>query len=366
MMEFFLKDDFFKSVVLTTVCIVFVLFSFPAQHLALKTYEAQCFNAQDREAFAISINSPQVIKTVTVRTVNDTTAVKQRFHIDYFHPKNKYWTSYQEDRRTMFYTFAVPKKYQVVKLADPIVAKSIRISLQSTAPTWLGEICVQINVWRKRIFGRRVVSCEKGYYGDGQFCIDINECADNTGNFCPPHQDCIDYPGSFSCPGTCLEDKLPNNVSGVCEDRCHHKGYLCHRNARCLYGKCVCNSGYHGDGHYCLDSCTSNGLVCDSNAICTDGKCKCRDDYNGNGQICQAICHFNLKLCHPKAVCHMNTCKCKPGYVGDGLFKCIFSRKLYEMEIKKQKIERKRVDIVDSDVLEVLHEFQRLRSILNT
>ena len=66
-----------------------------------------------------------------------------------------------------------------------------------------------------------------------------------------------------------------------------------------------------------------------------------------------AICHFNLKLCHPSAVCHTNACKCKPGYVGDGISKCIFSRKLYEKEMKKQRMVQTRLDIVETDVFEV-------------
>lgn len=66
-----------------------------------------------------------------------------------------------------------------------------------------------------------------------------------------------------------------------------------------------------------------------------------------------AICHFNAELCHPSAVCHLNSCKCKPGYVGDGISKCVFSRKLYEKEMKKQSIVQNRLDIVETDVFEV-------------
>ncbi|CAB3977013.1 Latent-transforming growth factor beta-binding 2 [Paramuricea clavata] len=266
----------------------------------------------------------------------------------------------------MFYTLPPVKGSVTVHFTDRIVAKSLRVSLKKTdAVSWLGEICVEIILFDVEYWKGEKTSCEKGFYGDGKFCIDINECADNTGNFCPPRQHCIDSAGTYSCPGTCLENKLPNKRTGVCEDHCYHKGYLCHPKARCLYGKCVCDSGYEGDGSYCLDSCTAKGFTCDSNANCAEGKCKCRDGFKGNGEICQAICHFNLKLCHPSAVCHTNACKCKPGYVGDGISKCIFSRKLYEKEMKKQRMVQTRLDIVETDVFEVLHAFQRLRSILN-
>lgn len=41
-MEFFLLEDFFKSVVLTTVCVVFVLFSFPGK---FKNYVNFCLQS---------------------------------------------------------------------------------------------------------------------------------------------------------------------------------------------------------------------------------------------------------------------------------------------------------------------------------
>ena len=66
-----------------------------------------------------------------------------------------------------------------------------------------------------------------------------------------------------------------------------------------------------------------------------------------------AVCHFNLMLCHPDAVCYMNACKCKPGYVGNGVSKCIFSRKLYDEEKKKMGVLQTRLDVVETDVLEV-------------
>ena len=49
----------------------------------------------------IKVHDKSLIKALEIKTINDTTAVKQRFHVDFFHPATKKWTSYQEDRRTM-------------------------------------------------------------------------------------------------------------------------------------------------------------------------------------------------------------------------------------------------------------------------
>ncbi len=60
-----------------------------------------CFNAQVQEAYLINVDQKEVVKALSIDTINDTTAVKQRFHVDYFHPHSKIWSSYQEDRQTM-------------------------------------------------------------------------------------------------------------------------------------------------------------------------------------------------------------------------------------------------------------------------
>ena len=74
---------------------LFILFEF----ILLRT--EYCFNAQVQDAYLIIVDEKEVVQALVIDTINDTTAVKQRFHVDYFHPKSKIWTSYQEDRRTM-------------------------------------------------------------------------------------------------------------------------------------------------------------------------------------------------------------------------------------------------------------------------
>ena len=55
-------------------------------------------------------------------------------------------------------------------------------------------------------------------------------------------------------------------------------------------------------------------------------------------------------------MCYLNACKCKKGYVGDGISECMFSRILYEKQLKKKNAVEARMDIVESDVAEVRFE----------
>ena len=59
-------------------------------------------------------------------------------------------------------------------------------------------------------------SCsEDGFYNDGDKCIDIDECEDQTDE-CDFNAQCINTPGSYNC--TCLEGDLYFDLSLSTED----------------------------------------------------------------------------------------------------------------------------------------------------
>ena len=57
-----------------------------------------CFNAQIQDAILSVVSGESLVTILQVKVLNDTTAVKQRFHLDYVHPKTKKWVTYQENR----------------------------------------------------------------------------------------------------------------------------------------------------------------------------------------------------------------------------------------------------------------------------
>ncbi|XP_063427691.1 uncharacterized protein LOC134711167 isoform X4 [Mytilus trossulus] len=85
------------------------------------------------------------------------------------------------------------------------------------------------------------------------------------------------------CPGTYKYV----TVSYSCKDKTPKCLRKCHRQAKCIRGKCVCNSGYKGDG---IRSCTNIKVQtpkcrrkCHKKARCIKGKCVCIGKYQGDG-----------------------------------------------------------------------------------
>ncbi|XP_076095742.1 uncharacterized protein LOC143066817 [Mytilus galloprovincialis] len=129
------------------------------------------------------------------------------------------------------------------------------------------------------------------------------------------------------CPGT----HKYVNVMYSCKDKTPKCLRKCHRQAKCIRGKCVCNSGYKGDG---IRSCTNIKVKkapkclrrCHRQAKCIRGKCVCKSGYKGDGiRSCTNIKVQTPKCrrkCHKKARCIKGKCVCKGKYKGDGVRSC--------------------------------------------
>ncbi|XP_013418650.1 protein jagged-1a isoform X2 [Lingula anatina] len=210
-------------------------------------------------------------------------------------------------------------------------------------------------------------SCNRTGYGS-EFGLDF-ECSCPIryyGIIC--HYDKCD-PGEYPCfnNGTCIMsyDNIHHSYKQACKCTANFHGdycdlVTCGANALCIHPgtskilhtrecpavhvngyKCVCNSGYAGDGINCTKMCGANA-TCINTGNCERGpsdhcnedlgfKCVCNHGYEGDGVVC-------IKKCDTNAMCiDSNTsqilptdhcfepmglkCVCNQGYEGDG-FTC--------------------------------------------
>uniref|UniRef100_A0A668AJ61 Epidermal growth factor n=1 Tax=Myripristis murdjan TaxID=586833 RepID=A0A668AJ61_9TELE len=104
--------------------------------------------------------------------------------------------------------------------------------------------------------GSPTCRCLEGFTGDGQLCVDLDECLLGLSLCSSQSSECVNTVGGYHCQ---------------------------------------CNPGFTGEGHHCtdIDECKLGVHKCDKNADCqnTLGKylCKCQAGYHGNGQTCQAV-----------------------------------------------------------------------------
>ncbi|KAJ8258317.1 hypothetical protein COCON_G00173290 [Conger conger] len=182
----------------------------------------------------------------------------------------------------------------------------------------------------------RLGSCQAGYSGD--FCDKMAKPCDSDGTFehCHINAYCT-FEGDYTkC--VCLSGYEGDGHSCTAVNPClgPSRGG-CHALAECVYVgpanvSCVCNKGWTGDGLVCaeIDNClleTRGG--CHSNATCTfigpgQNECMCKPGYMGDGQMCDRInpCRANGG-CHRMARCEVvgdgRVCTCPEGFAGDGL-----------------------------------------------
>lgn len=130
--------------------------------------------------------------------------------------------------------------------------------------------------------------CNKGFVGDGELCLDIDECKEGLAN-CHALATCANSEGSY---------------------------------------RCICNEGLIGDGKQSCrpaDGCTPShqcpaGLHCLSSPV----SCGCKEGYTRVGDECQDVdeCEIGVASCSVDGMC-INVpgaylCSCRKGYVGDG------------------------------------------------
>ncbi len=171
--------------------------------------------------------------------------------------------------------------------------------------------------------------CPDGYYGDGNTCIDRNECSDGSA-MCDVNATCTNTPGSFDClcnPGFMGDGTTCTPMQSTCD--------MCDVNATCVMDMqgndlCQCNTGWLGNGITCqdLDECSTPGEGdCPMNEVCvnTPGSfaCECAPGFAQAANGCEDINECSTDPCDALATC-TNTpgsfqCDCPTGVAGNGI-----------------------------------------------
>ena len=98
----------------------------------------------------------------------------------------------------------------------------------------------------------------------------------------------IETLGSYKC--ACVDGYFEDDF-GQCQNPCQRSGLPCSESASCKNVtnnefRCLCDSGYIGDGHYCedLNECESIETPCKNNKTCinTVGSYKCKKQLTTN------------------------------------------------------------------------------------
>uniref|UniRef100_A0AAZ3RHZ6 EGF-like domain-containing protein n=1 Tax=Oncorhynchus tshawytscha TaxID=74940 RepID=A0AAZ3RHZ6_ONCTS len=159
--------------------------------------------------------------------------------------------------------------------------------------------------------GNPTCHCLEGFTGDGELCLDLDEC----------------MLGMALCS---IQSSVCVNTAG---------GYYCQ-----------CRPGFSGEEHHCtdFDECKMGTHKCDERAECinTIGKyrCKCQAGYSGNGHTLESCPSSHDTYCLYEGVClyfpemESYACNCISGYMGE---RCQFSD-LEWWELQQAEQEKRR------------------------
>ena len=107
-------------------------------------------------------------------------------------------------------------------------------------------------------------ACKNGFAGDGQTCVNSNECVDGT-HTCSEFANCLDRNGHFDCE--CIDGYAGNGTDCADLDECVNNSHDCSINTgQCLNTigsfKCTCAVGFEGSGVDCynIDECAQGNL----------------------------------------------------------------------------------------------------------
>ncbi|GMT20126.1 hypothetical protein PFISCL1PPCAC_11423, partial [Pristionchus fissidentatus] len=181
--------------------------------------------------------------------------------------------------------------------------------------------------------------CKPGWKGDGQLCLDVDECTEGGVGVtpCDAPSVCANTRGSYAC--LCPIGWEDKNGTCIDVDECRTKMHTCKKSEQCVNTpgtyKCECDEGYKkAENGTCEDinECSSFKEPCGKHALCTNTvggyECECERGYSRStmDSFCEDTDECAIMTpCHPAATCTNLAgtfhCSCGEGYIGNG-FEC--------------------------------------------
>ncbi|CDW55810.1 NIDO and EGF 3 and EGF CA domain containing prote in, partial [Trichuris trichiura] len=185
------------------------------------------------------------------------------------------------------------------------------------------------------INGAERCECNTGWTGDGNYCVDINECLQD--NPCPINAKCINTNGSYDCQ--CPVGFISNGIACTDVDECAEGTAQCpEREASVCVNTngsyvCQCREGYNGEpgseiGCIDINECLLPHVYCGPNSECTNTvgsyACECHVGFQpntGGTNGCEDVDECQTKPCSKAATCTNNpgSFKCTCNISGNGV-----------------------------------------------
>ena len=206
-----------------------------------------------------------------------------------------------------------------------------------------GESCEDINECAMQVHechqnatcidtkGSYQCTCNPGYEGNGRECVDINECTTNRHD-CHRNAECRNKPGTFEC--VCKLNFAGDGVYTCSDiDECEDGTHDCPVNSKChnTHGshKCVCVEPFTLGSDGLCHQCTTTDLKnCHEDGMCDrySHRCICKSGYEGDGKNCQDIneCKRQRDVCGKGRCINLKgdfRCACANGYRSDKITK---------------------------------------------
>ncbi|XP_043926817.1 fibrillin-2-like [Protopterus annectens] len=165
--------------------------------------------------------------------------------------------------------------------------------------------------------GAYFCQCKQGFIGDGQVCVDINEC-NNTTSPCRPGMTCVNTIGSYICTST-TPSPTTASYNGCLNSPCSPNATCTATNLQGSYN-CSCNPGFTGNGTVCTDINECLASTCPTGTVClnTQGSFYCASPTTtGQNDGCSNACSVNA-TCTKNNSTQSSICVCKPGFTGNG------------------------------------------------